>query len=97
MALRASGHVHTYQAHNGVQPCVPCPHTIFAIPQILDNILAYIYVCVCVPDLTGKVLYMEGYCTGNPNKRMRGALSYLGLLPLLGSALWLGAKAVMGQ
>ncbi|CAO3676313.1 unnamed protein product [Umbelopsis vinacea] len=33
--------------------------------------------------LAGKFLYAQGYSTGDPAKRMRGAVAYLGLLTLL--------------
>jgi hypothetical protein len=33
--------------------------------------------------MAGKFLYAQGYSTGDPAKRMRGAVAYLGLLTLL--------------
>ncbi|KAK5669891.1 hypothetical protein QVD99_004267 [Batrachochytrium dendrobatidis] len=37
--------------------------------------------------IVGKHLYAQGYCTGDPDKRVRGAFSYLGLLTLLGISI----------
>ncbi|PNH12866.1 Microsomal glutathione S-transferase 3 [Tetrabaena socialis] len=34
--------------------------------------------------LIGRVMYMQGYATGDPNARMRGSIMYVGLLTLLG-------------
>ena len=37
--------------------------------------------------IAGRVLYALGYSTGEPEKRMKGAVGYLGLLTLLVGAI----------
>ena len=34
----------------------------------------------------GILVFEQGYSTGNPAARMRGGISYIGLLPLYGAA-----------
>ncbi|KAI9244928.1 hypothetical protein BY458DRAFT_529188, partial [Sporodiniella umbellata] len=36
--------------------------------------------------LLGRIVYVSGYSTGSPSKRVRGAFSYLGLLTLIGTS-----------
>ncbi|GFH08648.1 microsomal glutathione S-transferase 3 [Haematococcus lacustris] len=43
--------------------------------------------------LAGKILYFNGYSSGDPEKRMQGAPSYLGLLTLLGTAVKMAIDA----
>ncbi|GAB1605167.1 microsomal glutathione S-transferase 3-like [Argonauta hians] len=44
--------------------------------------------------IAGKLAYAKGYYTGDPEKRRAGALSYLGLLPLLGMTLMIAIQLV---
>jgi len=37
--------------------------------------------------IIGRLLYAQGYQTGDPSKRQRGAIGYLGLLTLLGATI----------
>lgn len=37
--------------------------------------------------IAGKVVYALGYYTGKPEKRVKGAFSYIGLLTLLGTSI----------
>jgi glutathione S-transferase len=36
--------------------------------------------------LLGRALYASGYSTGNPDKRRRGVVGYLGFLTLIGTS-----------
>ena len=45
--------------------------------------------------LLGFVLYARGYQTGDPKKRMQGAVGYIGLLALLGVDIELGVRLIM--
>lgn len=46
--------------------------------------------------LAGRVGYMEGYASGNPNKRYNGFIGYIGTLGLLGAAIRIGIDALRG-
>ena len=43
----------------------------------------------------GKVLYFNGYSTGDPNKRLQGAFSYFGLFTLLGCVTRFGLSLIL--
>ncbi|KAG2431311.1 hypothetical protein HYH02_013442 [Chlamydomonas schloesseri] len=43
----------------------------------------------------GKYLYFRGYATGDPNKRMQGGISYLGLFTLVGVCVKWGVQSAM--
>jgi len=43
--------------------------------------------------LLGRLLYFEGYSTGVPDNRMRGAIGYIGLLGLFGICVTVGVRA----
>lgn len=47
--------------------------------------------------LVGSVLYFRGYSTGNPDKRMWGAVKYPGLFTLLGICLKWGWTALASK
>lgn len=47
--------------------------------------------------VAGKILYMQGYATGNPDKRMNGGISYLGLFTLLGITFKMAFAAATSQ
>jgi glutathione S-transferase len=38
--------------------------------------------------LIGRWLFAQGYSTGDPSKRFRGAPQVLGILPMLGISIW---------
>mmetsp|Transcript_7360 Transcript_7360/g.18913 ORF Transcript_7360/g.18913 Transcript_7360/m.18913 type:complete len:144 (+) Transcript_7360:2119-2550(+) len=40
----------------------------------------------------GKVVYFNGYASGDPEKRLRGAFSYLGFFTLIGAAIRMGIE-----
>jgi len=44
----------------------------------------------------GVVLYMNGYATGDPKNRSRGAVKYLGLLFLLGANVRIAVNLLLG-
>ncbi|XP_029646510.1 microsomal glutathione S-transferase 3 [Octopus sinensis] len=58
--------------------------------------LFYPIVCtICgVLWIVGKVIYANGYYTGDPEKRRPGALSYLGLLPLLAMSVMVAIQLI---
>jgi glutathione S-transferase len=37
--------------------------------------------------ILGRIIYVSGYVTGDPSKRMRGIFGLFGLVPLLGTSL----------
>ncbi|KAJ3414715.1 Microsomal glutathione S-transferase 3 [Chytridiales sp. JEL 0842] len=45
--------------------------------------------------LAGRISYANGYCTGEPSKRQRGAYQYLGLLTLLILSFKTGVNMVL--
>ncbi|KXZ44011.1 hypothetical protein GPECTOR_75g735 [Gonium pectorale] len=45
--------------------------------------------------LVGRVMYMQGYSTGDPDKRMRGSILYAGLFTLVGIVGKWGVQALM--
>ncbi|GLI64262.1 hypothetical protein VaNZ11_007464 [Volvox africanus] len=45
--------------------------------------------------LVGRVLYMKGYSTGVPDKRLRGSLMYVGLFTLIGIACKSGVLSAL--
>lgn len=47
--------------------------------------------------LAGRIAYAQGYYTGDPKKRARGAFGLLGLLPLLGATVYLGLRLIRSQ
>ncbi|PAA70165.1 hypothetical protein BOX15_Mlig020109g3 [Macrostomum lignano] len=44
--------------------------------------------------LAGRVVYAQGYSTGDPKKRMRGAFGYIGLFTLLLNTVILGGRMI---
>ncbi|MEW5311759.1 MAG: hypothetical protein WDW38_003446 [Sanguina aurantia] len=44
--------------------------------------------------LVGKVMYINGYSSGVPDKRMQGAISYIGLLTLMGCVIRAAATLI---
>lgn len=44
----------------------------------------------------GKVVYFNAYSSGDPNKRMQGAFSYLGLFTLMGCVIRFGISLITG-
>lgn len=46
--------------------------------------------------LAGRIAYFEGYATGQPKNRMRGAFMYLGVLPLVGATVTVGVQLLRG-
>ncbi|GIL45327.1 hypothetical protein Vafri_2591, partial [Volvox africanus] len=45
--------------------------------------------------LVGRVMYMQGYSTGVPDKRMRGSIGYVGLFTLIGIACKWGVQSAL--
>lgn len=45
--------------------------------------------------LAGRVCYFQGYCSGEPQNRMRGAFLHFGTLALLGMAARFGVELLM--
>ncbi|EFJ49502.1 hypothetical protein VOLCADRAFT_89757 [Volvox carteri f. nagariensis] len=45
--------------------------------------------------LVGRVMYMQGYSTGDPDKRMRGSLLYAGLFTLIGIVCKWGVQSAL--
>lgn len=46
--------------------------------------------------LFGRVLYFNGYATGDPKKRMRGTVGYIGTIGLLGTTLTIATQLLRG-
>mmetsp|Transcript_6389 Transcript_6389/g.13629 ORF Transcript_6389/g.13629 Transcript_6389/m.13629 type:complete len:141 (+) Transcript_6389:51-473(+) len=42
--------------------------------------------------IVGKVLYAQGYSTGNPSMRSKGNIAYLGLFTLVGTSIYSALK-----
>ncbi|CAK0748832.1 hypothetical protein CVIRNUC_001863 [Coccomyxa viridis] len=47
--------------------------------------------------LAGRVVYFAGYSSGEPDKRVRGAFMYFGLLFLYGAVMTMGVKLLLGK
>jgi glutathione S-transferase len=88
-AEKDSKHKHLFncaqRVHQNSLEAAPTFLTLFAISSI--HFPRYSAICGAIYCL-GRVLFSRGYMTGDPKKRMNGAVGYIGLIGLLGSTIY---------
>eukprot|EP01024_Parvocaulis_polyphysoides_P011512 TRINITY_DN14039_c0_g1_i1.p1 TRINITY_DN14039_c0_g1~~TRINITY_DN14039_c0_g1_i1.p1 ORF type:complete len:151 (+),score=7.86 TRINITY_DN14039_c0_g1_i1:74-526(+) len=65
---------------------------------ILSGVKYPIFSAICgAVYVVGRILYFQGYSTGDPSGRYRGAMNTVGLLSLLGSTIKIGIDLIRSK